>query len=124
MNFREIKLVEGNKYTVVFYDGLIGITTAKVTLVDYYVDKYAQFENSLFLEVKVGRQRFIREFTFAPNEPVLIIEGWEKVGFDELYTETISNGIKHRASNVLSQSKKWIECAYNQHKSKTLLYNV
>ena len=124
MNFREIKLVEGNKYTVVFYDGPIGIVTAKVTLVDYYVDKYAQFEDSLFLEVKVGRQKFIREFVFTPEESILIIDGWEKITFDALYTETVLNGVKHKASKVLSQSKEWIECAYNQSKAKVQFYKA
>ncbi|MGL5381746.1 hypothetical protein [Clostridium sp.] len=124
MNFRELKLEEGKKYTIVFYDGLTGITTAKITLVDYYISNYAQYEECLYLEVKIGRKRYIREVIFTPNQPLLIGEGWETINFDSLYIEEERNGVTHKYSKILSQSKEWIECAYKQLGSKSLFYKI
>lgn len=59
VDFRMLDLVEGEKYTLVWYDNLTGIVSANIKLVDFYVDTFAQYENSLFLEVIIGRRRSI-----------------------------------------------------------------
>lgn len=122
MDFRKIKLEEGQKYTVVFYDGLIGIVSMQITLVDYYVSNYAQYEECLHLEMKIGRRRYITEQVFMPNQPLLIINGAKKINFDSLYTIKETKDAVIKQSKILSQSMKWIECAYDQVKKEDVLF--
>lgn len=114
VGFRMLDLAEGEKYTLVWYDSLTGIVSANVKLVDFYVDTFAQYENSLFLEVIIGRRRSMQSLVFTPNESILIIKGTHKINFDSLYTIEEHDGVTHKYSNVLSMSSEWIKAAREQ----------
>ena len=121
VDFRMLDLTEGEKYTLVWYDNLTGITTANIKLVDFYVDRYAQYENSLFLNVMIGRRRSIQELIFTPNESILIVKGTYKINFDALYTVEEHDGIIHKYSKVLSMSSDWIKAAREQVKDQDVI---
>lgn len=117
-----MKLEEGQKYTVVFYDGLIGIVSMQITLVDYYVSNYAQYEDCLHLEMKVGRRKYITEQVFMPNAPLLVIKGAKKISFDSLYNIEETKNAVIKQSKIFSQSMKWIECAYKQVNKEDIIF--
>lgn len=67
------KLIRGNKYTLVGNDGFLDFNI-KITLVDFILKQYAQFENVPYIKFKKRGSNEI--FSMFLNYKYTFIEGW------------------------------------------------
>lgn len=114
INFESLKLVNGNKYTVCFYDGLTGFVNFQIKLTDYMTIAAFQFEPAIILRFKNRNGRREYEQIFSTKDSFVILEGWVKPNFDELFKIRESASCVRRQSMYSPWSSKYMEIVEQQ----------
>lgn len=109
ISLNELNLKVGNKYTLLKPNNLVP-ELYQFTLVNYYISNFAQYENNLFLIVKLKGCRKLTRIVIA-NETAYLFNGWSfsKAWRREKETENTSrlhrvniNDIKDNKNLVIS----------------------
>lgn len=111
ISLNELNLKVGNKYTLLKPNSLVP-ELYQFTLINYYISNFAQYENNLFLIVKLKGCRKLSRIIIA-NESAYLFDNWnfDKAWRKEKESENVNR--LHRVSANDIKDNKDIICIIN-----------
>lgn len=107
------ELVKGEKYTLVRYDGILGISVEWFKYIDSKViEAYQSYWNINVLRYRARKQTCISLRTEGVD--YFIAKGWCNIDFDSMYSIKVSGDLETKSSKHTCTSMKWIQCAASQ----------